>query len=149
MCSLSVKLQANQRPVRQVPRVESTPTTVCVTFSSSPLCSLSIILAGFGACLRDIMCLWLRAPVCARVRGRSVSRRHCRVLAIIKPHKGLEPKVQCVFVLPLGACGFPCSAAHTQQNASPHLPLCSPTPSFLFPHAVRLSTCSGVRSASG
>lgn len=37
---------------------------VCLTCSFSPLCSLSILLAGFGVYLLGIMCLWLHTCVC-------------------------------------------------------------------------------------
>lgn len=123
-----MKLQAYQQPVRKGATGGIDPYMVCVTFSSSPLCSLSIVFSGFGACLRDIMCLWLRAPVCARVHGGSVSHQHCRILAIIKPHKGLKPKVQCFYPSPR-CLWFPlqCRTYTAECIAS------SPS---LFPHSI-------------
>lgn len=40
---------------------------VCMTCSLSAFCSLSILSAGFGVYLRDIMCLWLHACVYVHV----------------------------------------------------------------------------------
>ena len=117
---------------------------ICLTRSLSPFCSLSILLAGFGVYLRGNMCLWLHIHVCTEeVVSTSAD-------ASSKSSQLHKPKVRCLLFLPLGTCGSPPhpSVADTQQNASPPLvPFFSVHPPL--PHAGRLSTCSGVRSASG
>lgn len=69
----------------------------------SPLCSLLILLAGFGVYLLGIKCLWLHT--CVRVhtrmhRGSSFHQRR-RILKSSELHKGIQPKVRYLFFLRL------------------------------------------------